>query len=496
MKQTRFKLYDRALLIRIKSLYISYFSLTSCCAGGSFLACTSPPRNFYGKKDAASLCEQIRQRNSTAVHSSLKQEKYLALSHEKDAFNAMLVARNKFPEILPILFRYQFDQLQRLLRESKHELPSELVSCIASYALGGWEPRKTTSLSSYTSLDWAIIRKDHTEIAVLINKKNIPPIAPSYLQTAYTLGDKKACELLLPYTSSPLLGKLNGHNGSIRSLLFTPTGQLATGSEDGTVKIWDIHKVSCEATFTTAATMISSIAYHSQRERIAVASWYNNDIEIWNTRHQQRVQTLQQSDTPVVSLSFCPSRSLLLLGNMGGGVKWIDTEKRSCLGSKALHEQPVMSVSWKGPQLAATGGMDGSVRLIDFRQKEVLLTSLNRGRKTAVNAVLFLPNTPYLAVGGTEKYFSIWDMRKLFNKLYDLDSGGGAVMSFAFYTPKGILACGASERAKITTWKPAAGKLLNTFGQEEGGIYNIAFHPTDNILAVGGWKANVALYGV
>lgn len=479
----------------MKTLFMSYPRLISCCVAQTFLACATPPSNFYGK-DVASLCKQIRHRDGAAVRDILREEKCLILSHKKDALNALLIARNTFPEITPFLLHYQFEQIQQLLHESKCRLPSVLGACIASYAVGGWGAYKTPTLSPYSSLDWAVIRKDHAEIAAFINDKNNLPIAASCLQTAYMLEDKKACGLLLPHVSSPLLGRLNGHKGSIRSLLFTPTGQLATGSEDGTVKIWDIYKMRCEATFATAAAMISNISHNTQDNRLAVASWYNNAIELWDMHLQQRVQTLQQSDTPIVSLSFCPSRPLLLLGNMAGEARWIDTEKRSCLASKALHQQPVMSLSWRDPQFVATSSMDGSVKLIDFREKIDRITTLKRKEESAVNAVFFLPDTSFLATGGIAQCFSIWDMRNLSNKLYSLDSGSKAVMDFAFCSSKGILACGGSEGSKITTWDPATGKLLRTLGQDEGGIYKIALHPSDNVLAVGGWKAEVGLYGV
>lgn len=81
-----------------------------------------------------------------------------------------------------------------------------------------------------------------------------------------------------------LLQTLEGHEENVRSLAFSPNGLIASGSKDGTVKIWDTRSGSCLHTLTdheggvslvtilTGGQRVMSVS-HPGTEAVQVCTW-------------------------------------------------------------------------------------------------------------------------------------------------------------------------------------------------------------------------------
>jgi U4/U6 small nuclear ribonucleoprotein PRP4 len=69
--------------------------------------------------------------------------------------------------------------------------------------------------------------------------------------------------------------------------------QVATGSEDNSVKMWDLRKRSCVYTVPAHTKLISDIKFETEYEgRIMVTTGYDNKCKIWSTGDWILVRTL------------------------------------------------------------------------------------------------------------------------------------------------------------------------------------------------------------
>lgn len=85
---------------------------------------------------------------------------------------------------------------------------------------------------------------------------------------------------------------LSGHEGPIACLTFAQnTGRLASGSWDGTLKLWDIYKNECVETFEHGCDVMA-VAFRPDGKEIC-CSTTNGIITIWDVDSGTQISTIE-----------------------------------------------------------------------------------------------------------------------------------------------------------------------------------------------------------
>ncbi|HZL88898.1 MAG TPA: protein kinase [Pirellulaceae bacterium] len=89
-------------------------------------------------------------------------------------------------------------------------------------------------------------------------------------------------------------------------LAFSQDGkQIASGSQEGTVTIWDSSSGKVLCTLRGHARAVVSLAFTRDGRRLATAS-ADQSVRIWETRYGQEVLVLRGQDEPIASVAFSP----------------------------------------------------------------------------------------------------------------------------------------------------------------------------------------------
>jgi WD40 repeat protein len=102
---------------------------------------------------------------------------------------------------------------------------------------------------------------------------------------------------------NPCLQTLEGHNGWVGSIAFSPDGAwLASGSNDRTVKIWDAATGALQQTLEGHSGLVESIAFSHDGAQLASGS-LDGTVKIWDAATGALQQTLEGHGSGVLSLS-------------------------------------------------------------------------------------------------------------------------------------------------------------------------------------------------
>lgn len=89
-----------------------------------------------------------------------------------------------------------------------------------------------------------------------------------------------------------LIEILSGHEGPISCLEFSPlTGTLASGSWDGTLKIWDVYKSTCVETFEHGCDVLA-VSFRPDGKEVC-CSCTNGNIYVWDVENGEQINLIE-----------------------------------------------------------------------------------------------------------------------------------------------------------------------------------------------------------
>ncbi|MEW5856684.1 MAG: WD40 repeat domain-containing protein, partial [Cyanobacteriota bacterium] len=215
-----------------------------------------------------------------------------------------------------------------------------------------------------------------------------------------------------------LLSTLTGHDSSVFSVCFSPDGKtLASGSSDGTIKLWEVATGKALTTLTGHGSSVFSVSFSSDGKTLASGS-ADKTIKLWEVATGKLLTTLTGHNSSVISVSFSPDGKTLASGSADKTIKRWEVATGKLLTTLTGHNSSVISVSFSpdGTTLASAASADNTIKLWDVATGK-LLTTLTEHNSYIGTSVSFSPDGKTLASGSAGKTIKLWKLDLDFDNL-------------------------------------------------------------------------------
>ncbi|NEP22522.1 caspase family protein, partial [Moorena sp. SIO3I6] len=289
--------------------------------------------------------------------------------------------------------------------------------------------------------------------------------------------------------------RLQGHTGWVTNIAFSPDGkQILSGSDDGTVRLWDTETGQLIHTLEGHTDTVYEIAFSPDGQQILSGS-SDNTVRLWDTETGQLIHTLEGHTSLVSDIAFSPDGKQILSGSWDTTVRLWDTETGLTLHTLEGHTSRVEAIAFSpdGKQILS-GSHDNTVRLWDTDSGTLIHTL--EGHTSFVTEIAFSPDGKQILSGSHDNTVRLWDTDSG-TLIHTLESPTDWITDIAF-SPDGKQIISGSNDNTVCLWDTESGQLIHKL---EGHIKNqlssvtdIAFSPDGQQILSGSKDSTVRLW--
>ena len=282
---------------------------------------------------------------------------------------------------------------------------------------------------------------------------------------------------------------LCNHDGTVWAITVSPDNETIAIT-DGAIKLWHL-PTNQYVLLGDHQTWTTTLRFSPDGQLLATGC-NDGTIKLWDCQTQQCLNTLPAHQAqPLIFLSFGSDGQTLISGGMDNQVKWWNVQTGECLRSQA-HQDWVWWVDCSPDgQMVASCSADLTIKLWDFHTGKLIKTI--QGHKYGVRIVLFGANCTLISSDEGQTI-----------KLWDIPTGqclktwrgyGGNIWSIAF-SPDGrtLISSGEEQTAKL--WDVQTEQCLKILKGHSVWVRSVDFSPDGQTVVTCGVDCVVRVWRV
>ncbi len=325
------------------------------------------------------------------------------------------------------------------------------------------------------------------------------------------------------------------HTSTVAALAFSPDEDiLATGSFDGSIKLWDLERGALLWT-SWRTNNIQRLAFAPDGRTLA-SSGADAAIQLWDAKSGTHLRTLSGHSGPVYALAWSPDGSLLASGGLdahirlwdvsgaqpdpdvrmlhehsdwvfslaftpdgrtlasaswNGTVKLWDVESQSVRETVSGHSGQVWAVAWSSDgRTMASCEWDHTIWLWDIERSTY--RAVLHGHSAGVHGLAFTPDSRSLLSGSDDGTLRVWDVES--GLCVRIMQGYAVSLYDVAWSPDGTRLASAGLDLLVTIWDSAGGTSPRVLRGHHWNVYGVGWSPDGSWLASSGWDNAVRVW--
>jgi len=264
---------------------------------------------------------------------------------------------------------------------------------------------------------------------------------------------------------------LKGHGGSVFCIAVTPDGKtVVSGSQDQTLKVWDLETGQCRATFKGHTKQVPGVAITPDGKTVVSSSW-DKTLKVWSLETANCMATLDEvgGGTWGVAISRDGRRFVCVAPENEVGV-W-DLETKQLSDKLEGHTEGIRGVAVSDDgRIAVSSSMDDTLKVWDIETGQCRATF--EGQTSRTDAVAFTPDGETVVSGSSDNTLKVWDLKT--GPCRATFEGHTGDVRRVSVTPDGTRVVSVSHDKTVKVWDLATGRCIATFKGHTDAVFGLA----------------------
>ncbi|KAJ5777332.1 NACHT-domain-containing protein [Penicillium odoratum] len=311
---------------------------------------------------------------------------------------------------------------------------------------------------------------------------------------------------------------LDGSNGSLQSVAWSQSGQVASTSHDGTIKIWDTATGLCTLTLRKDRIPVSSVKWRRDNKLATVSA--DGTVVLWDTSlgisiltrksesillpRSERIVTLKgyftlESKSSIFSFkdtleSFISAAwshdEKLALADTDGRIHIWDSLRDKCPPPLDGHDSKIFSMAWSRDGRLASAASDGSIKIWNMTPNKKIQTIFAHDQ--VIYCVAWSEDGSRLASASMDNTIKVWNT-ETGQCTTRIQAQTKWIRALA-WSPDGRLAGADNETIKI--WDPITGWCLSRLEGHSHQVWSLSWTADGTRLASASRDGSVKVWDV